>query len=260
MLISTVIAGATPLTIGPVAMASGPPEVARHTTPASLSAKQIRELVEFSTAPHSTRIGWFLPVACHCSFVNEATFQKIMDGIFHVAGRINGRSVRSTPFTAMKVQRNLGRSRIPDIYYFKLNQAHPTRGVGAINEFKVGTLAMGSKEFQSKQDALMLRNRHGYGANASNRGEFLPVTTAIWWFAPRHGITFSDSPFIQSLLARGIDVVYIIDNPNAMIWPRSEGKRRKAKDIKEIETNNSTRAQDGLDDMIGPCLQVCPKP
>ncbi len=45
-------------------------------------------------------------------------------------------------------------------------------GVGAINEFKVGALAMGSKEFQSKQDALMLRNRHGYGANASNRGSF----------------------------------------------------------------------------------------
>jgi hypothetical protein len=164
LLISTVIAGAAPLRIGPVAMASGTPEAARHATPASLSAKQIRGLVEWSMAPRSARVGWFLPVACHCSFVNEAAFQKIMDGIFHVAGRLNRRDVRSTPFTAMKVQRNVGRSRIPDIYYFKLNQAHPRRGVGAINEFKVGTVAMGSKELQSKQDALMLRNRHGYGA------------------------------------------------------------------------------------------------
>jgi hypothetical protein len=106
----------------------------------------------------------------------------------------------------------------------------------------------------------MLSNRHGFGANTFNRGEFLPVTTAVWWFAPKDGVTFSNFTFIKSLLARGIDVVYMVDNANARVWPRREGRRRKAKDIREIESGDATRAQDGLDDMIGPCLQVCPRP
>jgi hypothetical protein len=153
-----------------------------------------------------------------------------------------------------------GRPRIPDIYYFKLNKAHLRKGKGAINEFKVGTEAGTRKDLQAAQDAFMLSNRHGFGANTFNRGEFLPVTTAVWWFAPKDGVTFSNFTFIKSLLARGIDVVYMVDNANARVWPRREGRRRKAKDIREIESGDATRAQDGLDDMIGPCLQVCPRP
>jgi hypothetical protein len=96
-----------------------------------------------------------------------------------------------------------GRPRIPDIYYFKLNKAHLRKGKGAINEFKVGTEAGTRKDLQAAQDAFMLSNRHGFGANTFNRGEFLPVTTAVWWFAPKDGVTFSNFTFIKSLLARG---------------------------------------------------------
>jgi hypothetical protein len=153
-----------------------------HVAPTSLSASQIRQL-EARANPAAVRIGWFLPVQCRCSFANEGAFQKIMDGIFGVAAEVNNKSVRSTPNTAMRVTRT-GRRRVPDIYYFKFNSAHPAKGAGSIHEFKVGTTALGSRGVQSGQDADLLKQRHGIGANKFDMDHLLPITTAVWWSEP----------------------------------------------------------------------------
>ena len=255
-LVPALAAGTVLLSAGAAAAAAGSPGAAGP-APVSLNASQIKQLEAMAAAPSAARLGWFIPVNCKCSFANEAAFQTIMNGIFRVAAAVNKMSVRATPNTAMKVKATTPK-RIPDIYYFRLNKAHPAKGLGSINEFKVGTTALGSLGFQSGTDATLLKQAHGIGANTATKGEFLPVKQAVWWFAPRNGVTYANFTFIQSLLARGINVVYMVDNPSAKAWPRTESKNRKAKDIKEIETNSQVSALSGLDNLIGPCLMICP--
>jgi hypothetical protein len=254
-MVSAITAGIVLLSSGAAVAAPGQAGAVASPSPAGLSASQIGQLEAEAAA--SVRMGWFVPVQCRCSFVSEAAFQKIMNGIFDIAAALNHKSTRSTPNTAMRVK-STDPKRIPDIYYFKLNAAHPAKGAGSINEFKVGTSALGSLGFQSGADADMLKQGHGVGANADTRGRFLPVTGAFWWFVPKNGVTYSNFKFINTLLQRGINVIYVEDNRKAPAWPRAQGNKRKADDIAEIQTNDVSRAQAGLNDMIGPCLDICP--
>jgi hypothetical protein len=260
-LVPALAAGAVLLSAGAAAAAPGSPRTAGPApAPASLTPSQIRQLEAMAArgaATAAARIGWFLPADCKCSFANEAAFQKIMNGIFAAAASVNSMSVRSTPHTAIKLNTAQKSSRIPDIYYFRLNTAHPATGLGSINEFKVGKNTS-QQLFQRYMDTHLLAQGHGLGANAFDRNQFLPVKQAVWWFVPKAGITYNNFTFITSLLARGINVVYLIDNPSAKAWPRTESKQRKAKDVKEIETNNQTLARAGLTNLVGPCLMVCP--
>jgi hypothetical protein len=257
-LVPALAAGMVLLSAGAAAAAPGSPGAPGPApASASLSASQVKQLEAMAAAPSAVRLGWFIPVNCKCSFADEAAFQKIMNGIFGVAAALNKMSYRATFNAAMRVKPTTPK-RYEDIYYFRLNKAHPAKGLGSINEFKVGTTALGSLGFQSGTDAALLKQGHGIGANTATKGEFLPVKQAVWWFAPRGGVTYHDFTFIQSLLARGINVVYMVDNPRAPAWPRTESKNRKAKDIKEIETNSQVSALSGLDNLIGPCLMICP--
>jgi len=259
-------AGTVLLSAGAAAAAPDSPRTAGPApVPTSLSPGQIRQLEAMAArgaaAPAAVRVGWFLPGDCKCRFANEAAFQKVMNGIFRIAAPIDKMSVRVTRNTAMTLTKNQKSSRIPDIYYFRLNKAHPAKGLGDINEFKVGR-NKSRQLFQRFQDTQLLKQGHGFGANADDRGHFLPVKSATWWFVPgATGITYNDFPFITSLLARGINVIYLIDVRNdrsVKKWPRTESKQRKARDIKEIETNNATNARAGLNNLVGPCLMVCP--
>ena len=262
-LVPAVAAGTVLLSAGAASAAPGASGTAGPApVPTSLSPSQIRQLEAMAArgaaSPAAVRIGWFLPGDCRCRFDNEAEFQKIMNGIFRIAAPIDNMHVRVTPNTAMTLTKNQKSSRIPDIYYFRLNNAHPAKGLGDINEFKVGRNTS-RQLFQRFQDTQLLKQGHGFGANAFNRGHFLPVRSATWWFVPGPtGITYTAFPFIRSLLARGINVIYLIDDPTAKAWPRTESKQRKAKDVKEIETNNATQARAGLNNLVGPCLMVCP--
>jgi hypothetical protein len=151
--------------------------------------------------------------------------------------------------------------RIPDIYYFRLNKAHPARGVGYINELKVGDMAMGRKDTEAAYDHNLYIQGYGIGANVFDKGQHLPVTAAFWWFAPDvNGVTYYNAPFLIHLLSLGINIVYMVQNPNAPPWPRKENKKQEAKDVEEIESNDEGEAQTGLDNLIAPCIVTSPCP
>jgi len=206
------------------------------------------------------RIGWFIPVDCYCLMADEHTFQDALEPVFKIAAIFDHMAVKVQPNTIMKVNRSLP-DRIPDIYYFRLNHSHPKRGLGYINELKVGSQGMSSRSRtrESKGDHQLIKQGHGTGANAATRGRYLPVTAGLWWFAPNaSGRTYSDFHFIAHLLSLSINVIYMIQNPNAKPWPRRETKKQKAKDVKEIESNSQSEARKGLNNMMAPCQVMCP--
>jgi hypothetical protein len=216
-----------------------------------------------SPAGNRPRIGWFIPVDCYCLQANEKTFQDALQiTAFDVAAPLDHMSVRVQPHTYMKLN-SKSTNRIPDIYYFRLNKAHPAQGLGYLNELKVGDQAMGRAGSEALYDHKLYIQGHGIGANAFDRGQYLPVTAVLWWFAPDvDGITYYNAHFLAYLLALGINIVYMVQNSNAPPWPRREGKQQEAKDVKEFESNNRSSAQAGLDNMIAPCVYTptCPSP
>jgi hypothetical protein len=116
-----------------------------------------------------------------------------------------------------------------------------------------------SRTRESNGDHQLIKQGHGTGDNTATKGKYLPVTAGLWWFAPDvNGRTYANSRFIAHLLSLSINVIYMVQNPNSRPWPRRESRREKAKDIKEIEGNNQTEAQKGLDDMMAPCQVSCP--
>jgi hypothetical protein len=216
-----------------------------------------------SPAHNPPRIGWFIPVDCYCLQADEKTFQNALRiTVFDVAAPLDNMSVRVQPNTYMKLN-SKARNRIPDIYYFRLNRARPTRGLGYINELKVGDKAMGGAGAEALYDHRLYLQGNGFGSNTFDKGEYLPVTAAFWWFAPDvDGITFFNAHFLATLLAYGINIVYMVQVDNAPPWPRREDKRQVAKDVKGIESNNSSAALAGLDNLMAPCVYTptCPSP
>jgi hypothetical protein len=241
------------------------PTARRSLVPASMTpieagqitaqAKQMAAAMESVARP--ARIGWLILAQCYCLFADEATFQDALAAVFDAAGLLDHMNVRVQPNTYIKLN-NRSAIRIPDIYYFRLNNAHTASGLGYINELKVGDQAMGRANYEAGQDSALIRQGYGLGANAVTKGQYLPVTAGIWWFAPNvAGFTANDFSFIAHLLSVGINVVYIEHNPGAQVWPRPETREQEAEDVQEIENGNATQAQDGLDNMIGPCLLFC---
>lgn len=217
-----------------------------------------------SPAKNPPRIGWYIPVDCYCLQANEKTFQDALQiTAFNVAAPLDGMNVRVQRNTYMRLNSKTT-PRIPDIYYFHLNKAHPARGLGYINELKVGGQAMGRAGSEASYDHALYIQGHGIGANAFDKGKYLPVTAAFWWFAPDvDGYTYFNSKFLIHLLSLGINIVYMVQNDNAPPWPRNgEAKKQVAKDVKEIESNNGGTAQNGLDNLMAPCVKVptCPGP
>jgi hypothetical protein len=116
---------------------------------------------------------------------------------------------------------------------------------------------------QTSYDHNLYIQGYGIGANVFDKGEYLPVTAAFWWFAPDvGGVTYYNSGFLIHLLSLGINIVYMVQNDNAQPWPRRESKKQEAKDVTEIESNDESTALSGLDNLIGPCVMVptCPSP
>jgi hypothetical protein len=216
-------------------------------------------LAEGGTARRA-RIGWFVPVQCSCLFADEKTFQDTLEAIFKIAAPLDHMDVKVQPNTAMRLNKKTPK-RIPDIYYFKLNRTRPSRGRGFVNELKVGGMGMDRRNVEADRDHALIKQGHGGGANTATQGRFLPVTAGLWWFAPNvNGFTYNNFTFIAHLLSLSINVIYIEQNQNSQLWPRRETKREKAKDVKEIESNDLAHASKALDSMIGPCLMVCPAP
>jgi len=168
--------------------------------------------------------------------------------------------VKVQPYTRMEINKHTP-IRIPDIYYFRLNHSHPRQGLGYINELKVGSMGMSaaSRTRESNGDHQLIKQAHGTGDNTATSGKYLPVTAALWWFAPNvSGRTYSNFHFIAHLLSLGINVIYMVQNPHARPWPRRESKKQKAKDVKEIESNSRSVAEKGLNNMMAPCRVMCP--
>jgi hypothetical protein len=209
------------------------------------------------------RVGWFIPVECYCLQADEKTFQDALQIlVFDVAAPLDHMSVRVQRNTYMRLNKKTT-PRIPDIYYFRLNKAHPAKGLGYINELKVGDQAMGRAGYEAGYDHSLYIQGYGIGANKFDNGQYLPITAAFWWFAPdAAGVTYYNAGFLIHMLSLGINIVYIVQNNNAQPWPRQESKQAKAKDVKEIESNNASSARAGLDNLIGPCnlAPTCPAP
>jgi hypothetical protein len=225
---------------------------------ARLEAEALRLARLASAGRNKPRIGWFVPVVCYCLQANEKTFQDALQAVFNVAAPIDKMSVRVQPKTYMKLSPK-ARTRIPDIYYFALDKAHPAKGTGYINELKVGTSGMGSgAATEVSQDHALYVRGHGVGANAFNKNQYLPVTGAVWWFAPNvDGVTYFNGPFFVKMLSQGINIIYLQQDDSAQPWPRQEGQRRDARDIKEIEGNAAAAAAAAADSMFQPCPMVC---
>lgn len=98
---------------------------------------QARQMAVATAIARPARIGWLIAVQCYCLFADERTFQDTLAAIFGVAGLLDGMNVRVQPNTWIKLN-NSSAPRIPDIYYFRLNNVHPASGLGYINELKVG--------------------------------------------------------------------------------------------------------------------------
>jgi hypothetical protein len=237
--------------------------------PASMTRNEVDQITvearqmaaAMTSVARPARIGWLILAQCYCLFADEATFQDARAAVFDVAGLLDHMNVRVEPNTYIKLN-NRSAIRIPDIYYFsyyfRLNNAHTADGLGYINELKVGDQAMDRANYEAGQDSALIRQGHGLGANAVTKGQYLPVTAGLWWFAPNvAGFTANDFSFIAHLLSMGINVVYIEHNPGAQVWPRPETRKQEAEDVQEIENGNATQAQEGLDNMIGPCLLFC---
>jgi|GEM_PF-1521485 len=222
-----------------------------------ITAQAQRMTATMANVARPARIGWLILAQCYCLFADEATFQDALAAVFEVAGLPDHMNVRVEPNTYIKVN-NRSAIRIPDIYYFRLNNTHTASGLGYINELKVGSQAMDRASYEAGQDSALIRQGYGLGANAATKGQYLPVTAGLWWFAPNvAGFTAHDLSFIAHLLSLGINVVYIEHNPGAQVWPRPETREQEVEAIQEIENGNATQAQDGLDNMIGPCLLFC---
>jgi hypothetical protein len=213
-----------------------------------------------SASPH----GWFGPVVCYCMMADELTFQHALAAFLEVAAAALHHRSLEQPLTGMRLKTKGGWIRYPDIYYFKLDASHPSKGFGFLNELKVGDQAMGRAGTEASRDVALLKQRHGYGtsAKAHLKGRYLPVDGVIWWFAPDvYAYTYDDFKWIvDNLLLKGINVVWMQQDDNAMPWPRRESKKQKEDDVKEIESNNETAATTALDNMMQPCPEVCPAP
>jgi hypothetical protein len=237
--------------------------------PATVSAAEVAHLEAValqlaraaSPDKNKPRIGWFIPVVCYCLQANEKTFQDALAAVFNVAAAVDKMSVRVQPRTYMKLN-SKAKTRIPDIYYFALNKAHPAKGTGYINELKVGTSGMGSgAAAEVSQDHALYIQGHGLGANTFDKNQYLPVTAALWWFAPNvDGVTYFNASFLVKMLSQGINIIYLQQDDSARPWPRQESKQQKAKDIKEIEGNNEAAAASAADSMFQPCPMVCRVP
>jgi hypothetical protein len=236
------------------------PTMISATEVAHLEAGALR-LAEAASPDNKPRIGWFLPVVCYCLQANEQTFQDALAAVFNVAAPLDKMSVRVQPKTYMKLN-STAKTRIPDIYYFALNKAHPAKGTGYINELKVGTSGMGSgAATEVSQDHALYIQGHGLGANTFDKNEYLPVTASLWWFAPNvNGVTYFNPSFLINMLSQGINIIYLEQDNSAQPWPRPESKKQKAEDTKEIESNDEATAVAGLDNMFQPCPMVCRVP
>jgi hypothetical protein len=225
---------------------------------ARLEAGALRMAKSASPDKNKPRIGWFIPVVCYCLQANEKTFQDALAAVFNVAAAVDKMSVRVQPKTYMRLN-SKAKIRIPDIYYFALNKAHPAKGTGYINELKVGTSGMGSgAATEVSQDHALYIQGHGLGANAFNKNRYLPVTAALWWFAPNvNGVTYFNAAFLTKMLSQGINIIYLQQDDSARPWPRQESKEQKAKDVKQIESNNRASAAAAADGMFQPCPMVC---
>jgi hypothetical protein len=228
---------------------------------AHLEAAALRLARSASPDRNKPRVGWFVPVVCYCLQASEKTFQDALAAVFHLAATASKMSVRVQPKTYMKLSPR-ARTRIPDIYYFALNKAHPARGTGYINELKVGTSGMGpGAAAEVSQDHALYIQGHGIGANAFDKNHYLPVTAALWWFAPNvDGVTYFNATFLVKMLSQGINIVYLQQDDSARPWPRRESKQQKARDVSRIEGNSQSAAAAALDAMFQPCPMVCRVP
>jgi hypothetical protein len=217
-----------------------------------------------SATASAARHGWFGPVVCYCLMADELTFQHALYAVFAVAAKLLHHRALEQPVTGMRLKRSGGWIRYPDIYYFKLDASHPSKGDGFLNELKVGDQAMSRAGTEAARDVALMKQRHGYGtsAKAGLKGRYLPVNGVVWWFAPDvNAYTYDNFKWIvDNLLLKGIDVVWMQQDDNAMPWPRRESKKQEEDDVKEIETNDETAATTALDNMMQPCPEVCPSP
>ena len=273
-ILSLVVAANMAFTTGAASAASAPRT--HSTAPTVITAAEIAQIqaearqiadarlrAEGLSPTNKPRIGWFIPVDCYCLQADEKTFQDALQiTVFNVAAVLDHMSVRVQPNTYMRLNSKTT-PRIPDIYYFRLNRAHPLRGLGYLNELKVGSQAMGRAGSEALYDHRLYIQGFGVGANKFDRGQTLPVTAVLWWFAPDvTGHTFFNAHFLATLLAYGINIVYMVQVNDAPPWPRQESKQQKARDVNEFESNNGSTALAGLDNLIAPCVYTptCPAP
>jgi hypothetical protein len=253
-LVGILLAGSAWLGTGAVAAAA---TAQPSRVQASMTLNEVDQIAAMLAGSRPARIGWLIPVQCYCLFADEQTFQDTLAAVFSAAAPLDHLNVRVQPNTYIRLN-SKSATRIPDIYYFRFNNVLPASGLGYINELKVGGQAMGRANSEAGQDNGLIGQGYGIGANVFDKGQYLPVTAGIWWFAPNvDAYTYSDFSFIAHLLSLGINVVYIEYDPGAQVWPRPEGSGAEAEDVQEIESGDATQAQRGLDDMIGPCIMAC---
>jgi len=140
-----------------------------------ITAQARRMTATVANVARPARIGWLILAQCYCLFADEATFQDALAAVFEIAGLPDHMNVRVEPNTYIKLN-NRSAIRIPDIYYFRLNNTHAASGLGYINELKVGSQAMDRANYEAGQDSALIRQGYGLGANAVTKGQYLPVT------------------------------------------------------------------------------------
>jgi hypothetical protein len=65
-------------------------------------------------------------------------------------------------------------------------------------------------QHEAQYDHNLYIQGYGIGANVFGKGEYLPVTAVFWWFAPNaEGVTYYNVHFLATLLAYGINVVWL---------------------------------------------------
>jgi len=198
---------------------------------------------------------WITPVPCaDCAWDDEFEFRDTVGALLAAMAIVQG-GVTVSKEVPMDTPLS-DQLRIVDLYWDNLRADY-----GWMNEFKIGRVYWtGNVPKEARNDKEMLRVGFALGAGMNNRGEYYPVSDAIWWFgANRWGQINQSGQLIGYLLAANINVVEVVPVPGAPRWPRKQSKQVENEEREEIESGDEGEAQAGLYEMFGDPL-VCVQP
>src|SRR6185437_9051449 len=194
---------------------------------------------------------FFVDAACNCGANSEKPFEAALMILLNAGG------LAFHMHAVMEKQTQLwtefGQLRIPDVYFYRTN-----RSWGMEDEIKVGLqdLNKGQNGKEIVDDKSLLNTRGGWGGNTWDEDLFMPVDSALWWFFPNaaHKMVV-EYDLYKALSQAHINMVFVEYSPHAPRWPRAQPKKKKEKEVQEIE-GNQEEVQNGVDSILGPCPSI----